>query len=80
VPAPNDRPAQGWACDAASGVFFEASFQGGQVGGHLLGGFASHHQWDEDFADAVAGEVDADGQLRPVGGQRLHGEVDDDAD
>ena len=25
--------------------FFEASFQCGQVGGHLLGRFAAHYQW-----------------------------------
>ena len=35
-----------------------------QVRGHLLGCLASYDEWDEDLADAVALEVDVDGDPR----------------
>ncbi len=44
---------------------FEVFFQPGEVGRHLLLCFAADEHWDEEFADAVAFEVDSDGQPGP---------------
>lgn len=44
---------------------FEVFFQPGEVGRHLLLCFAADEHRDEKFADAVAFEVDSDGQPGP---------------
>src|ERR1041384_1049552 len=64
----------------ASGLLLDALFQSGQVGRHLLGRFAAHHQRDQDLPDAVAGEVNTDGQLRTAGVDWFDGDLDDGAD
>jgi hypothetical protein len=55
---------------------FEVFFQPGKVGRHLLLGFAADEQGDEEFADAMAFEVDGDGQPGPGLGEWFDGEVD----
>ena len=55
---------------------FEVFFQPGKVGRHLFLCFSADEQRNEEFADAVAFEVDGNSQPGPGLGDWFDGEVD----
>jgi hypothetical protein len=58
----------------------DAPLQGFDVGWHLLLCLATDDERDEQFEDAVPGEVDRDSQPGTGFGQEFHSDVDGGAD
>src|SRR2546430_12478073 len=61
-------------------MVLETLLQSCEVGWHFPAGLAADDERDEQLTDAVALEVDGDGQAGSMGGQGFDGDVDDGPD